>query len=163
VKVLTAHPPKGVTPRLTAEQKVQVPELLAKGAQAYGFRGDAWTASRVAQVIARTFGVRSHRDHIGQLMREEAGAARSRSSGLVSVMKRLSRRGRKSAGLHSKKAEQERATIVWVDEAGFSFLPMDVRRGAPRGQTPILRVKLPHGHLSAISGITPEQRNPKDG
>src|SRR5947199_6632363 len=57
VQALKAHPPKGMTPRLTAEQKAQIPGLLAKGAQAYGFRGDVWTASRVAQVIERTFGV----------------------------------------------------------------------------------------------------------
>jgi len=77
VEALDAHPPKGVTPRLSAEQKAQIPELLAKGAEAYGFRGDVWTASRVAQVIARTFGVRYHRDHVGQLMRE-AGWSRQK-------------------------------------------------------------------------------------
>jgi transposase len=44
--------------------------LLAKGAEAYGFRGDVWTASRVAEVIDRSFGVRYHRDHVGRLLRE---------------------------------------------------------------------------------------------
>jgi transposase len=77
VEALTAHPPKGVTPRLTAEQKAQIPELLAKGAEAYGFRGEVWTASRVAQVIYRTFGVRYHRDHVVRLMRE-AGWSRQK-------------------------------------------------------------------------------------
>jgi transposase len=77
VEALTAHPPKGVTPRLTAEQKAQIPDLLATGAEAYGFRGDVWTASRVAQVIVRTFGVRYHRDHVGRLMRE-AGWSRQK-------------------------------------------------------------------------------------
>ena len=77
VEALTAHPPKGVTPRLTAEQKAQIPELLAKGAEAYGFRGEVWTASRVAQVSYRTFGVRYHRDHVGRLMRE-AGWSRQK-------------------------------------------------------------------------------------
>lgn len=70
LEALKAHPPKGMTPRLSAEQKTQIPELLAKGAQAYGFRGDVWTASRVAEVIAQTFGVRYHRDHVGKLLRE---------------------------------------------------------------------------------------------
>ena len=59
-----------MTPRLSAEQKAQIPALLAKGAEAYGFRGDVWTASRVAVVIERTFGVRYHRDHVGRLLRE---------------------------------------------------------------------------------------------
>ena len=70
VEALNAHPPQGVTPRLTVEQKAQIPHLLAKGAQAYGFRGDVWTASRVAEVIVRTFGVRYHRDHVGRLMHQ---------------------------------------------------------------------------------------------
>src|SRR5690349_9915092 len=42
-----------MTPRLTQEQKAQLPQLLAKGAEAYGFRREVWTASRVAEVIKR--------------------------------------------------------------------------------------------------------------
>ena len=70
VEALKAHPPKGMVPRLRAEQKAQIPGLLAKGAEAYGFRGDVWTASRVAVVIERSFGIRYHRDHVGKLLRE---------------------------------------------------------------------------------------------
>ena len=36
VAALKAHPPTGMTPRLTAEQKMQIPVLLAKGAEVYG-------------------------------------------------------------------------------------------------------------------------------
>src|SRR5258708_31641385 len=35
---------------------------------------------------------------------------------------------------------------------------MAVRTYAPRGQTPVLRVKLTRDHLSAIGGITPKGR-----
>jgi transposase len=77
IEALKAHPSTGVSPRLSAEQKAQIPELLAKGAEAYGFRGDVWTASRVAEVIKQTFGVRYHRDHVGKLMRE-AGWSRQK-------------------------------------------------------------------------------------
>jgi len=70
VEALRAHPPTGVKPKLTAEQKAQIPALLAKGAECYGFRGDVWTASRVAKVIERTFGVSYHRDHVSRLLRE---------------------------------------------------------------------------------------------
>src|SRR6266516_1203183 len=51
IEALNAHPPQGVKPRLSAEHKAQLPPLLAKGAEAYGFRGDVWTASRVTVVI----------------------------------------------------------------------------------------------------------------
>jgi hypothetical protein len=53
-----------------------------------------------------------------------------------------------------KGAAVEGRTIVWVDESGCYLLPLTVRTWAPRGQTPILRVKLTRDHLSAISGIT---------
>jgi transposase len=66
---LKAHPPKGGTPRLSQEQRAQLPALLAKGAPAYGFRGDVWTASRVAKVIEQTFGVSYSRDHVGAMLR----------------------------------------------------------------------------------------------
>ncbi len=69
-EALNAHPATGMAPRLSTEQKAQIPGLLAKGAEAYGFRGDVWTASRVAKVIEQTFGVRYHRDHVGRLLRE---------------------------------------------------------------------------------------------
>src|SRR2546425_10861849 len=70
IVALNAHPPKGMTPRLTAEQKAQIPALLAKGAEAYRYRGEVGTASRVAKVIEQTFGIRYHRDHVGRLLRE---------------------------------------------------------------------------------------------
>jgi hypothetical protein len=41
--------------------------------------------------------------------------------------------------------------ILWVDEEGFYLLPMVVRTWAPRGQTPLLRVKLTHAHRIARS------------
>ena len=48
--------------------------------------------------------------------------------------------------------------MVWVDQSAFYLLPMAVRTYAPRGQTPVLRVKLTRDHLAAISGITPDGR-----
>ncbi len=57
-----------------------------------------------------------------------------------------------------KRADEEGATIVWVDESGFYLLPLAVRTWAPRGQTPVLGVPLTRDHLSAISAITLEGR-----
>lgn len=57
-----------------------------------------------------------------------------------------------------KGAEAEGRTIVWVDQSGFYLLPLAVRTWAPRGQTPLLRVKLTRDHLCAISGITLDGR-----
>src|SRR5436190_15556623 len=62
--------PPGRGARLTAGQRARIPELLARGAEASGFRGDVWTAGRVAEVIWREYRVRYHRDHVGKLLRE---------------------------------------------------------------------------------------------
>ena len=66
---LLRRPAPGRVARLTAEQRAQIPGLLERGAETYGFRGDVWTASRVAEVIWQTFGVRYSRDHVSALLR----------------------------------------------------------------------------------------------
>ena len=59
----------GAKPQLNTEQLGRLPELLAGGAEAYGFRGDLWTRGRVAEVIWREFGVRYTPTHVGRLLR----------------------------------------------------------------------------------------------
>lgn len=67
---LRARPHKGATPRLTSEEKAQLPEFLSLGAEAYGFRGEVWTCERVATVIRWAFNVAYHKDHVGRLLKE---------------------------------------------------------------------------------------------
>jgi transposase len=69
VEALRRRPPPGTPPRLSTEQRAQLPTVLARGAPAYGFSGDVWTADRVAVVIERTFGVHYHRDSVSRLLR----------------------------------------------------------------------------------------------
>src|SRR6266498_5831110 len=45
----------GPTPKLTPGQRACLPDVLARGAEAYGFGGEVWTAPRVAAVIEREF------------------------------------------------------------------------------------------------------------
>ena len=61
--------PPGAPPKLTAEQRAELPRLLAQGAEAYGFLGDVWTTKRVAAVIRREFGVSYHPAHVSRLLR----------------------------------------------------------------------------------------------
>jgi transposase len=46
-----------------------LPELLARGAPSYGFRGEVWTCERVATVIRKEFGVSYHPAHVSRLLR----------------------------------------------------------------------------------------------
>src|SRR4051794_26819845 len=60
VAALRARVAPGPTPKLTAAQREQLPALLQRGAEHYGFIGAVWTTKRVAAVIQRHFGVRYH-------------------------------------------------------------------------------------------------------
>src|SRR5439155_16584474 len=70
VAALRHRPPPGPSPRLTPAQLGQLPGLLARGAVAFGFRGDVWTARRVTELIRRQFGVQYHFNHVGNLLRQ---------------------------------------------------------------------------------------------
>jgi transposase len=59
----------GATPKLTPEQKAQIPALLLRGAEAFGFVGDVWTCERIATVIEHEFGVVYHPEYVGCLLR----------------------------------------------------------------------------------------------
>ena len=67
---LRTKPLPGAPPRLTKEQLAQLPALLVKGAEHYGFRGNLWTRARVKQVIERKFGVVSHVWHLSRLLKQ---------------------------------------------------------------------------------------------
>lgn len=70
VEALRRHPAPGRRAELTDEQFAMLPSLLASGAQAYGFEGDAWTTKRVAAVLQQVFGVAYHPGHISRLLRK---------------------------------------------------------------------------------------------
>src|SRR5215471_12023871 len=54
---LAAKPHPGPTPRLSDAQLVRLEDLLLEGATAHGWHNDLWTATRVAELILRHFGV----------------------------------------------------------------------------------------------------------
>jgi transposase len=69
VEGLRHKPPPGATPRLSEQERAKLPELLARGAEAHGFRGEVWTCERVAIVIRREFGVSYHPAHVSRLLK----------------------------------------------------------------------------------------------
>jgi transposase len=154
---LQSHPAPGAPPKLTPEQVQRIPEFLWHGAEAYGFRGEVWTCSRVAGVIEQEFGVTYHPGHVARLLKEldwtpqvpltraiqrdEAAIQRWR----VEVWPALKRRARR-----------ERRTLVCVDESGFYLLPGVVKTYAPRGETPVLDEWQTRDHLSVMAGVTPQ-------
>lgn len=69
VQALQHQPAPGATPKLSPEQQAQLPALLNKGAEAFGFRGQVWTTERVALMIKQEFGVSYHPAHCSRLLR----------------------------------------------------------------------------------------------
>jgi transposase len=69
MEALKHRPPPGAKARLSEGERAKLPELLARGAPAHGFRGEVWTCARVAEVIRKEFGLSYHPAHVSRLVR----------------------------------------------------------------------------------------------
>jgi transposase len=99
VHALKRQPAPGAPPRLSEEQRAEVPKLLQRGAQAHGFRGDVWTCERVAEVIRREFGVSYHPAHVSRLLKAlRQSLQKNPRPGLLGGTRRPSRTGNKRGG-----------------------------------------------------------------
>lgn len=68
-EALLSRKSSGRAPELSEEDLKRLPELLSKGPEHFGFRGDVWTRARVGELIRRIFGVRFSDVHVGRLLR----------------------------------------------------------------------------------------------
>src|SRR6516162_8198886 len=69
---LRARLRSGAPPRLYGNELHLLPELLAEGAEAYGFRGEVWPCARIGKLIERMFGVTYHKAHVSRLLKRLA-------------------------------------------------------------------------------------------
>jgi transposase len=67
-QALCARPRPGRPALLMPDQRAQLGELLAQGAEAFGFRGAVWTRRRVAQLIKDQFGISYEPRHVGRIL-----------------------------------------------------------------------------------------------
>lgn len=111
-EALVHRPPPGPRRRLSAEPLTRLPALLARGAEAYGFRGQVWTRGRIAVIIRLEFGVSSQPGHSGRLLdaigwslQKPARRARQRDEAAIAQWRDktwpASNRGRKPKGTPS--------------------------------------------------------------
>jgi transposase len=157
VEALHRHPAPGAKSKLIPKQLAELPNLLARGAEAYGFRGNVWTHPRIVAIIKQVFGVKYHPNHIPRILykigwtrqkprrratqRDEAAITQWREEEWPAIR---------------KKAQEAGQTIVFSDEVGFRLLPAVVRTYAPRGQTSVLDVPFGRDHLSVMGALTTE-------
>lgn len=66
---LISKPHPGPKPRLNAKQKQQLVNMLVAGPRKAGYHNDLWTCRRVAETIAKKFGVVYHPDHVWKILR----------------------------------------------------------------------------------------------
>jgi len=155
IEALRRHPAPGAQSKLSSEQVENLPELLSRGAAAYGFRGNVWAHARIAAVIDKEYGVQYHENHIPRLL-DKIGWTRQKPRRRASQRNEAAiKQWQTCTWLETKrKAEETKETIVFMDESGFRLLPALVRTYAPRGQTPTLDVPLSREHLSVMGALT---------
>ena len=156
-EALCAHPVPGRPSRLSLAQRHLIPEFLWHGPEAYGFRGEVWTCSRVAKVIEEEFGVAYHKSQVARLLKQlqwtpQAPIRRALQRDEKAIQ---SWRDEVWPDLRTR-ARRERRVVILEDEAGFYLLSETVKTYGPKGRTPILREKLTRDHLSVMGGMTPD-------
>lgn len=152
---LYAKSRQGQAARLSSEQTELLLKLLERGAPSFGFVGDVWTCARIARVIEQEFGVRYHPSHVSRLLHQQHWTyqtpilrASQRNEAEISVWLT------QTWPLLKKTAENERRTMVFIDESGFYLTPTITKTWSPAGKTPVLHAPLAHEHLSAIGALT---------
>lgn len=64
VQALVPHPAPGPKAKLTAAQKISIPEFLWHEPESNGFRNEVSTCAPIVRVIEEKFGVRYHKDRV---------------------------------------------------------------------------------------------------
>lgn len=67
---LKRRKPTGRNTKLSEEQKMELVQILIKGATESGYQTDAWTGKRVSDIIEKRFGVEYHFKHMPRLLRK---------------------------------------------------------------------------------------------
>lgn len=72
-EALAATPHPGRQREMSATQERQLAGLLKKGARAFGWNDDLWTAGRVTEVIRAHLKIHYHVEHVRHILKERLG------------------------------------------------------------------------------------------
>jgi transposase len=156
-EALRSRPHPGPAARLSEQQVRLIPDFLWHGPEAYGFRGNVWTCTRVTGVLAEEFGVSYSRSQVSRLLKRLGWTPQIPITRAIQRDEEAIGRWRDQVWPRLKeKAARQHLTLVFVDESGFYLLPSVVKTYAPRGQTPTLYEWQTRDHLSVMGAVTSE-------
>ena len=145
----------GPAPKFGEAEVALLAEQLRRGPLAHGYDNDLWTLPRVGRLITESFGKKVSPSEVWRLLRRMRWSpqkpkrkARERLEEKISEWK-----DQKWPQLKAK-AQEEKRTIVFVDESGLTQKPAAKRTWAPRGETPVLELNFHWKKLSVIGGST---------
>jgi transposase len=154
LEALRSRGKPGPARRLGPEQLEDLKQALVAGAQSAGYENPLWTLRRVRQLIRQRYGVRYTEVAVWKLLRALGWSPQKpeRRAREADPQKIAHWKGHRWPELFEG-AQQQRRTIVFVDESGFSQKPARKRTWAPKGQTPILEFNFnTETHLSHCRG-----------
>lgn len=146
----------GPKPKLAAKQREQVRRwIVGKDPRQFGFDFGLWTRQIVAELIREKLGVSLKLTAVGRLLaglgitpqkplrRAYERDPKAVEAWLKDIYPRLRRRARR-----------HRATIFFLDEAGFSSEPNLGRTYGLKGRTPVVKTTGQRQKVSAISAVS---------
>lgn len=162
---LQAKPGSGPRPRLSDYQLHKLEYFLRQGAHKHGWPNRLWTASRVATLIRRRFGVDYHPEHVRKILQQRLGwtSQKPQLRAREQNDKEVERWRDDEFPRIVREAFRRQAQLIFLDEAGFLLTPTRRRTLAPRGQTPVLPAWQRHDRISVISCLTlgPQAEQPE--
>jgi transposase len=153
---LRTKPNGGRPRRLSAQQLLELEELLKRGATAHGWENNFWTTPRIRKVIKKHFRIEFCRSHVWHILHDYLhwSAIRPAQQAAKRDDAEIARWKAEELPRIEQQARERRAYLVFVDESGFMMTPTIRRTFAPRGSTPVNKVRDPHGRVSVSGAIT---------
>ncbi len=139
IEALKQWKARGNAPSLRSEQWQHILQIIRNGALEGGFHTERWTLARIRQMIGERFGVWISRVYISRKLHElgfspqqPVTRASNRDDELVEAWLRQD-------WPRIKKASDDGADIVFIDETGFSYRELTATTWAPVGKPAVLR------------------------
>lgn len=146
----------GRRPRLSDQQCQQVRRwIVGKDPRQYGLSFGLWTRQIVAQLIAEKFGIDLKLTAVGRLLaRLEITPQKPLRRAYERDPKAVEHWIEQQYPRLRRRARKHRATIFFLDEAGFSSEPNLGRTYGLKGQTPVVKTSGQRQKVSAISAVS---------